>query len=71
MDLQNSPTEDILTWSQQDMKMRFPTTRTTLLKQLSAHDESAWTAFFRAYQPVLDARFESPSLISPKGRGRD
>ena len=33
--------------------MRFPTTRTTLLKQLSANDESAWTAFFRAYQPVI------------------
>ena len=33
--------------------MHFPTTRTTLLKQLSAHDESAWTAFFRAYQPVI------------------
>ena len=33
--------------------MRFPTTRTTLLKQLSAHDESAWTVFFHAYQPVI------------------
>ena len=35
--------------------MHFPTTRTTLLKQLSAHDESAWTVFFHAYQPVIRA----------------
>ena len=33
--------------------MHFPTTRTTLLKQLSAHDECAWETFFHAYQPVI------------------
>ena len=33
--------------------MRFPTTRTTLLDKLSAHDENAWTEFFHAYRPVI------------------
>lgn len=33
--------------------MHFPTTRTTLLDKLSAHDENAWMEFFRAYQPVI------------------
>ena len=33
--------------------MSFPTTRTTLLKQLSAHDSSAWTEFFHAYRPAI------------------